>query len=60
LPPDSLDTYRTRVQAVTQDDVAAAASRLLHPDRVAIVAVGPAASLRAQLERFGAVEVVKP
>ena len=32
LPPDSLDTYRTRVQAVTQDDVAsrcesAAASR---------------------------------
>ncbi|MBS1105701.1 MAG: peptidase domain protein [Deltaproteobacteria bacterium] len=60
LPPDSLDTYRTRVQAVTQDDVAAAASRLLHPDRVAIVAVGPAASLRPQLERFGPVEVVEP
>ncbi len=34
LPPDSLDTYRTRVQAVTQDGVAAAARRLLHPDRV--------------------------
>jgi zinc protease len=60
LPPDSLDTYRTRVQAVTQDDVAAAASRLLHPDRVAIIAVGPAASLRPQLERFGPVEVVEP
>jgi len=60
LPPDSLDTYRTRVQAVTQDDVAAAARRLLHPDRVAIIAVGPAAALRSQLERFGPVEVVKP
>jgi len=60
LPPDSLDTYRTRVQAVTQDDVVAAARRLLHPDRVAIIAVGPAASLRSQLERFGPVEVVKP
>jgi zinc protease len=60
LPPDSLDTYRTRVQAVTQDDVATAASRLLHPDRVAIIAVGPAASLRPQLERFGPVEVVEP
>lgn len=60
LPPDSLDTYRTRVQAVTQNDVAAAARRLLHPDRVAIIAVGPAAALRPQLERFGPVEVVAP
>jgi hypothetical protein len=43
LPPDSLDTYRTRLAAVTRDDVAAAAQRLLHPERSAIVAVGPAA-----------------
>ncbi len=60
LPPDSLDTYRTRMQAVTQEDVAAAATRLLHPDRVAIIAVGPADALRPLLERFGPVEVVKP
>jgi zinc protease len=60
LPPDSLDTYRTRLAAVTRDDVAAAARRLLHPERSAIVAVGPAAALRAQLERFGPVEVVAP
>lgn len=60
LPPDSLDTYRTRLQKVTQQDVGAAATRLLHPDRIAIVAVGPAAALRPQLERFGPVEVVKP
>lgn len=60
LPPDSLDTYRTRLQKVTQQDVAAAATRLLHPDRIAIVAVGPAAVLKPQLERFGPVEVVQP
>jgi zinc protease len=60
LPPDSLDTYRTRLQAVTQQEVEEAARRLLHPDRVAIVAVGPAAALKPQLERFGPVEVVTP
>jgi zinc protease len=60
LPPDSLDTYRTRMQAVTVADLAAAAVQRLHPDRIAIVAVGPAATLRPQLERFGPVEVLQP
>jgi predicted Zn-dependent peptidase len=48
------------LQAVTQQEVEEAARRLLHPDRVAIVAVGPAAALKPQLERFGPVEVVTP
>jgi zinc protease len=60
LPADSLDTYRTRLQHVGTGDVEDAAERLLHPERVAIVAVGPAAALRPQLERFGPVEVEKP
>lgn len=60
LPPDSLDTYRTRLAAVGQRDLVTAATRLLHPERVAIVAVGPAAALRAQLEQFGPIEVVEP
>jgi len=60
LPPDSLDTYRTRLNAVTRGDLAAVAKRLLHPERMAIVAVGPVAALRPQLERFGPVEVVAP
>jgi zinc protease len=60
LPPDSLDTYRTRLNEVRLEEVHEAARRLLHPDRVAIVAVGPAEVLRPQLERFGPVEVVKP
>lgn len=60
LPPDSLDTYRTRMQAVTVADLALAAEARLHPERVAIVAVGPAETLRPQLERFGPVEVLQP
>jgi zinc protease len=60
LPRDSLDTYRTRLNDVTLEEVREAARRLLHPDRMAIVAVGPAEVLRPQLERFGPVEVVEP
>lgn len=60
LPADSLDTYRARVRAVTPDEVARAARERLHPRRAAIVAVGPAAELRPQLESLGPVEVVEP
>lgn len=60
LPEDSLDTYRRRIRAVAPEAVARAASELLHPDRVAIVAVGPAEEIRAQLEAFGPVEIIEP
>ena len=60
LPRDSLDSFRTRLNGVTRDEVHAAARDLLHPDRLAIVAVGPAQALQAQLERFGPVVVVQP
>src|SRR5262249_4617924 len=60
LPEDSLDTYRTRVRAVTPADIAAVARAHLHPDRAAIVLVGPAKALVPQLEDLGHVEVVKP
>jgi len=60
LPEDSLDTYRTRVRAVSAADAARQAKRLLHPDRVAIILVGPAEALRPQVEDLGSVEVVKP
>jgi zinc protease len=58
--PDSLDTYRGRVRAVTTEQTAAVARELIQPERASIVAVGPAESLRPQLERFGTVEVVAP
>jgi zinc protease len=60
LPADSLDTYRARVRAVDTTKTAAAARDLLHPQRAAIVALGPAEILVPQLESFGAVQVVEP
>jgi zinc protease len=60
LPEDSLDTYRARVRATTPEQVAALAQRLLHPERAAIVLVGPAATLRPQVEGLGPVDVVAP
>jgi zinc protease len=60
LPEDSLDTYRARVRAVSLEDVARMASELLHPDRVAIVLVGPAEKLVPQVEDLAPVEVVTP
>jgi zinc protease len=60
LPEDSLDTYRARVRAVTAEQVATAAREHLHPERAAIVLVGPAAAVVPQLEGLGPIEVVKP
>ena len=60
LPEDSLDTYRTRVRAITPEDMAAVAKAHLHPDRAAIVLVGPAKAIVPQLEGLGDVKVVTP
>jgi predicted Zn-dependent peptidase len=60
LPEDSLDTYRARVRAVGPEQIAELARRLLHPERAAIVLVGPAEVLRPQLEGLGPIEVVAP
>jgi zinc protease len=60
LPEDSLDTYRARVRAVSLDDVARLAKKLLHPERAAIVLVGPAETLVPQVEDLAPVEVVTP
>jgi zinc protease len=60
LPQDSLDTYRGRVRAVTTSDTARMARERLHPDRIAIVLVGPAEALLPQVEGLGPVEVVQP
>ncbi len=60
LPEDSLDTYRSRVRAIRVEDTTRMAETLLHPERAAIVVVGPAESLVPQLEGLGPVEVVTP
>ena len=60
LPADSLDTYRARVLATSLEDVQQAARERLHPDRAAIVVVGPAAALVPALEGLGPVRVEQP
>jgi zinc protease len=60
LPADSLDTYRERVMATSLDDVQRAAGERLHPDRAAIVVVGPAAVLVPTLQGLGPVSVEQP
>jgi zinc protease len=62
LPADELETYRSRVAAVTPD-VAGRAARTHMPSRdaVAITVVGNASEIRAPLEAaFGPVTVVTP
>jgi len=62
LPKDELSTYRARVAAVSASEAAAMAAKWMPgPEHLAIVVVGPAASLRAPLEaRYGAVQVTTP
>jgi zinc protease len=60
LPEDGLDTYRGRVRAVEVEDTAREALRLLHPERAAIVLVGPAQALVPELEGLGPLEVRQP
>jgi zinc protease len=60
LPDDSLDTYRARVKAVTVEDAAAQAREHVHPERAAIVVVGPAAVLEESLADLGPITIVQP
>jgi zinc protease len=60
LPADSLDTYRERVMATSLEQVQEAARERLHPDRAAIVVVGPAEALVPALEGLGPVRVEQP
>jgi zinc protease len=57
LPDDHFDNYLRALASLTRDDLQEAARRHLHPDHLAIVAVGPADPLRAQLEPLGEVVV---
>lgn len=57
LPDDSLDTYRSRIRALTLADLRDAARDFLHPDRAAIVLLGPAETIVPQLEGLSDAEI---
>ena len=58
LPKDYLETYRSRIEAVTAAQVQQAARKYILTDKPAIVVVGDAAKLKSQLKVLGPVEVV--
>jgi len=58
LPGDPMSATADRLASLGAGEVAAAAKRWFDPDRVAIVAAGPARVLALELARFGPVQVV--
>ena len=59
LPKDFLQQLRTKVVALTKEQVQAAAKRHLRPDRLKIVAVGSGEALPKALATFGDVKEIK-
>ncbi|MEM7050739.1 MAG: pitrilysin family protein [Acidobacteriota bacterium] len=57
LPDDYYDTYPDRIRAIDRETLQATAREVLQPDRLAIVAVGPAAELEPQFAPLGPVTV---
>lgn len=58
LGRDYLEAYRSRIEAVTADQVEQVARKYLRTDRVMIVVVGDAAKLRKELASLGPVSEV--
>lgn len=57
LPDDYYDRYPERILSVTREKLLEVAQRHLDPERIAIVAVGPAAELEPQFEGLGSLTV---
>jgi zinc protease len=59
LPPDYYSTWQQHIEAVTKEEVAKAARERLHPDKMAIVVVGPKATIAEGLTalKVGRIEV---
>jgi zinc protease len=59
LPNDFLQQLRAQVIKLTKEDVLAAATKHLHPDRLRIIAVGSGDALPKALSTFGDVKEIK-
>jgi zinc protease len=60
LPDDYYDHYLERIAAVTREDIREVARRHVDPERIVVVAVGPAEILEPQFEGMGPVTVWSP
>src|SRR6185436_12787607 len=59
LPKDFLQQLRDKVVKLTKEDLLLAARKHLHPERLRIMAVGPADALPQVLSGFGEVKEIK-
>lgn len=57
LPKDYLETYTSKISAVTADDIRRAAHRFIGSNDLTIVVVGDAAKIKSDLEYYAPVEV---
>ena len=57
-PIDYFDKYAERIGQVTAADVKAVMDKYVQEEHMTVVVVAPAAQVKAQLEKLGAVEVV--
>ena len=60
LPDDYYTSYLEKIATVTREEVLEAARRHLDPERIVVVAVGPAEVLEPQFEGMGPVTVWSP
>jgi zinc protease len=60
LPPEYLEDYVERIQAVTPEDVLRTAREYLRPDDMLLVVTGDPEVALPQLREFGEVQVVSP
>ena len=58
LGADWVDSYRSRIRAVTRAEAAQAAARFCFPQPAAVVLVGPGEALARAAEGLGPVRVV--
>jgi len=58
LPPNYLQTYRTRVAAITAAEAQLGAARAIQPNKALVVVVGDGAKLLAKLQAIAPVRIV--
>ena len=55
LPENFLDTYRSKIETVSAEDVTRVAKQYMHPDKVAMLVVGKSAEFDKPVSTFGEV-----
>lgn len=59
IEKDYFDTYISKINAISKEDVRETAVKYLHPGKIKFVAAGNVKKLKKQLEKFGNVEIIE-